>query len=334
MKTDDSSVKNISKPILRVKNLTTKFSLIDKIFTAVDGISFELYKNEILAIVGESGSGKTVTNYSIMNLIDPPGFIEKESEIIYKGQNLLDLKEQEIAKIRGNKIAMIFQEPSSSFNPLFRTGSQIGESVRLHMKKNREEAFELAIKLLESAHISEPRKRAHDYPFQMSGGMLQRAMVAQALISQPDILLADEPTTALDVTTQAQILALLKEKSEENGMSIIFVTHDLALIENFADRIIILYNGRIMETGSAQEVFLSPLNPYTEDLLKAVPKLGIFKNENLLYTIKGKTPSPYDTIEGCKYSPRCSKCFELCRQKEPELIKKGNHYTRCHLAAK
>ena len=319
--------------ILEVKNLTTKFSILDKTFTAVDGISFELYKNEILAIVGESGSGKTVTNYSIMKLIDPPGFIEKESEIIYKGKNLLGLGEKEIAYIRGNKIAMIFQEPSASFNPLFKIGSQIGESIRLHLKKNKEEAFELAIKLFGSVHISEPEKRAHDYPFQMSGGMLQRAMVAQALISQPDILLADEPTTALDVTTQAQILSLLKEKSEETGMSIIFVTHDLTLIENFADRIIILYNGRIMETGNSLDVFSNPLNPYTEDLLKAVPKLGIFKDENLLYTIKGKTPSPDEIIKGCKYSPRCSKCFDLCVQKEPELVKKGNQYTRCHLAA-
>ena len=322
------------EPILKVKNLITKFSVFDKVFTAVDGISFELYQNEILAIVGESGSGKTVTNYSIMKLIDPPGFIEKESEIIYKERNLLALSEKEIAKIRGNKIAMIFQEPSASFNPLFRIGSQIGESVRLHIKKNRKEALKLAVKLFENVHISEPEKRALDYPFQLSGGMLQRAMVAQALISQPDILLADEPTTALDVTTQAQILSLLKKKSEETGMSIIFVTHDLALIENFADRIIILYNGRIMEIGSSGDVFSNPANPYTEDLLKAVPKLGVFKNENMLYTIKGKTPSPYDIIPGCKYSPRCSKCFDLCTQKEPDLIRKNeNHYTRCHLAA-
>jgi peptide/nickel transport system ATP-binding protein len=321
-----------NSPILEVKNLTTKFSVFDNVFTAVDGISFNLYKNEILAIVGESGSGKTVTNYSVIKLIDPPGFIEKGSEIIYKGQNILELPEKEMARIRGDKIAMIFQEPSASFNPLFKIGSQIGESVRLHINKNRKEAFELAVELFKNVHISEPEKRALDYPFQLSGGMLQRAMIAQALISQPDILLADEPTTALDVTTQAQILSLLKEKSEETGMSIIFVTHDLTLIENFADRIIILYNGRIMEMGSSKDVFSNPANPYTEDLLKAVPKLGIFKDENLLYTIKGKTPAPSDIIPGCKYSPRCSKCFDLCTQKEPELIKKENRYTRCHLA--
>jgi peptide/nickel transport system ATP-binding protein len=320
------------EPVLKVRNLTIKFKLIDRIFTAVDNISFDLYKNEIIAIVGESGSGKSVTNYSIMNLIDPPGYIEKTSQIIYNGTDLLKLKESDMAKIRGKNISMIFQEPSASFNPLFKIGSQIGESLRLHMNKSRQEAFAIARSLLESVHIPEANKRSLDYPFQLSGGMLQRAMTAQALACSPEILLADEPTTALDVTTQAQILALLKEKSKEKKMSIIFVTHDLALIENFVDRIIILYNGRIMETGNASDVFSSPLNPYTEDLLQAVPGMGIFKEDSLLYTIKGKTPSPEDNITGCKYSPRCSKCFDICLQKEPELIQKNGRFTRCHLA--
>jgi len=320
--------------ILEVKNLTTRFNVLDKTITAVDGISFELYKNEILAIVEESGSGKSVTNYSIMNLIDPPGIIEKESAIFYRGDNLLEFDERKMADIRGNKIAMIFQEPSSSFNPLFRIGPQIGEGLRLHMKKSREEAVARAGELLESVHIPGAKGRVLDFPFQMSGGMLQRAMVAQALACSPDILLADEPTTALDVTTQAQILALLKEKSEEKGMSIIFVTHDLALVENFADRVIILYNGRIMEKGKASDVFSSPKNPYTEDLLKAVPRMGIFKDSHLLYTIKGKTPAPEEIIPGCRYSPRCGKCFDLCLKKEPELYRSGNQYTRCHLADK
>lgn len=318
--------------ILSVKNLTTRFDIFGKTITAVEDISFELYRNEILAIVGESGSGKSVTNYSIMNLIEPPGYTEKESGIIYKGKNLLGLDEKEMAEIRGKDIAMIFQEPSASFNPLFRIGPQIGEGLRLHMSKNREEALARARELLSDVHIPGASERALDYPFQMSGGMLQRAMVAQALACSPDILLADEPTTALDVTTQAQILSLLREKSGEKKMSIIFVTHDLALVENFADRVIILYNGRIMEKGVARDVFSNPLNPYTEDLLKAVPRMGIFKDENLLYTIKGKTPTPEEKITGCRYSPRCGKCFDRCLVEEPELKKKGNQYTRCHLA--
>jgi peptide/nickel transport system ATP-binding protein len=329
-----STGSNNPEVILQVRNLTTRFNVLDKTITAVDGISFDLYKNEILAIVGESGSGKSVTNYSIMNLIDPPGIIEKESQINFRGENLLKYNERKMAEIRGNKIAMIFQEPSSSFNPLFRIGPQIGEGLRLHMQKTREEALATSGELLESVHIPGAKGRVLDFPFQMSGGMLQRAMVAQALACSPDILLADEPTTALDVTTQAQILALLKEKSEEKGMSIIFVTHDLALVENFADRVIILYNGRIMETGKTSDVFSSPQNPYTEDLLKAVPRLGIFKDSHLLYTIKGKTPSPEEIIPGCRYSPRCEKCFDLCLVEEPELYRAGNQYTRCHLANK
>lgn len=322
----------MTEPILQVKNLVTRFKLTNKTVTAVDGISFNLYKNEILAIVGESGSGKSVTNLSIMNLIDPPGFIDKSSEIIFKGENILTLKEKEIAAIRGKNIAMIFQEPSASFNPLFRIGSQIGEGLRIHSGTGKKEAVSQAADLLESVHIPAASSRAMDFPFQMSGGMLQRAMTAQALACKPDILLADEPTTALDVTTQAQILSLLKEKADETGMSIIFVTHDLALVENFADRIIILYNGRIMEEGSTQDVFSSPANPYTIDLLRAVPRMGIFKDESLLYTIKGKTPSLEEIIPGCKYSPRCEKCADICLEKEPPLVKKGNQLARCYFA--
>lgn len=322
----------MTEPILQVKNLITRFQMANKTITAVDGISFNLYKNEILAIVGESGSGKSVTNLSIMNLVDPPGFIDKSSEIIFKGKNLLTLKEKEMADIRGKNIAMIFQEPSASFNPLFRIGSQIGEGLRIHSGTGKKEVVSQATALLESVHIPAASSRAMDFPFQMSGGMLQRAMAAQALACKPDILLADEPTTALDVTTQAQILSLLKEKADETGMSIIFVTHDLALVENFADRIIILYNGRVMEEGSKQDVFSSPANPYTTDLLRAVPRMGIFKDESLLYTIKGKTPSPEEIIPGCKYSPRCEKCVDICCGKEPPLVKKGNQLTRCYFA--
>ena len=318
--------------ILEVKNLTTTFKLIKNSLTAVENLSFYLNKNEILAVVGESGSGKSVTNYSIMNLIEHPGKISEESEVLYKGKDILKMDERAISDIRGNRISMIFQEPSASFNQLFRIGSQIGENLRIHNKADKKNALAEAEKLLKKVHITNAADRVMDYPFQMSGGMLQRAMIAQALACSPDILLADEPTTALDVTTQAQILSLIYEKKEETGMSVIFVTHDLALVEHFADRIIILYNGRIMETGKTEEIFSNPSHPYTRDLLKAVPKPGIFKDNDRLFTIKGKVPSPDEKITGCRYSPRCSSCFDRCFKEEPELIEINDKQVRCHLA--
>ncbi len=324
----------LREKILEVKNLTTSFHLIKSSITAVENLSFSLYRNEILAVVGESGSGKSVTNYSIMNLIEPPGRISDESEIIFEDKNILKLNEKEMSWIRGNRISMIFQEPSSSFNQLFRIGSQIGENLRIHNKTDKKNALKKAEILLEKVHIPNPSNRVLDYPFQMSGGMLQRAMIAQALACSPDILLADEPTTALDVTTQAQILGLIYEKTKETGMSVIFVTHDLALIENFADRIIILYNGRIMESGRTEEIFSNPSHPYTGDLLKAVPVPGVFKDTDRLFTIRGKVPSPEDKISGCRYSPRCDRCFERCLKEEPELLTQGNKQVRCHLAEK
>ncbi len=322
----------MKEKILEVKNLTTTFNLIKNSVTAVENLSFHLNKNEILAVVGESGSGKSVTNYSIMNLIETPGEINKESEVLYKGKDILKMGEREISGIRGNRISMIFQEPSSSFNQLFRIGSQIGENLRIHNKADKKTALSEAEELLKKVHITNASERVMDYPFQMSGGMLQRAMIAQALACSPDILLADEPTTALDVTTQAQILSLIYEKKRETGMSVIFVTHDLALVENFADRIIILYNGRIMETGETEEIFKNPSHPYTKDLLKAVPVPGVFKDTERLFTIKGKVPSSDEKINGCRYSPRCSSSFGRCFLEEPELIETDNKQVRCHLA--
>ena len=318
--------------ILEVKNLTTRFKLIKNSLTAVENLSFHLNRNEILAVVGESGSGKSVTNYSIMDLIEHPGKISDESEVLYNGKDILKMDEREVSDIRGNRISMIFQEPSASFNQLFRIGSQIGENLRIHNKADKQNAISEAEKLLKKVHITNAEERVMDYPFQMSGGMLQRAMIAQALACSPDILLADEPTTALDVTTQAQILSLIYEKKEETGMSVIFVTHDLALVEHFADRIIILYNGRIMESGKTEDIFANPSHPYTKDLLKAVPKPGIFKDNDRLFTIKGKVPSPDEVITGCRYSPRCSSCFDRCYQEEPELIEINDKQVRCHLA--
>lgn len=320
--------------ILEVKNLTTRFRMIDKTVTAVDNLSFSLYKNEILAMVGESGSGKSVTNLSVMKLIDPPGEIDPDSEILFSGTNITSLSEKDMEKIRGKRISMIFQEPSASFNPLFRIGSQIGEGLRNHLDYDRKRAFEEAVKLLEQVHIPNSSLKAMDYPFQMSGGMLQRCMIAQALACSPDILIADEPTTALDVTTQAQILGLIREKKEEKGMSVIFITHDLALVEDFCDRIMIMYGGQLMEEGNAKEVISAPLHPYTGDLLRSIPRPGMFKKNDTLYTIPGKVPEPGEITSGCRYAPRCSYRTAECLASEPGITTCGNRIVRCFHAAK
>ncbi|MBA7538790.1 Oligopeptide transport ATP-binding protein OppD [subsurface metagenome] len=269
----------MQKPLLQVKNLTTQFFLIKQNITAVDGICFELSQGEILAIVGESGCGKSVTSLSIMNLIEPPGKISSESEVLFKNRNLLILDEKTISSIRGNEIAMIFQEPSASFNLLFKIGYQIGESLRIHKQLKKDTALREAIELLKKVKISEADKRVHDYPFQLSGGMLQRVMIALALSCSPSLLVADEPTTALDVTIQAQILRLLKELSLNYNMAILYITHDLALIDGFANNVMIMYAGRILEYCGISEIYAKPLHPYTKDLLNSIPRMGYFKDE-------------------------------------------------------
>lgn len=319
----------MEEKILEVKNLTVKFNLVNQTVTAVEDLSFDLYKNEILAIVGESGSGKSVTSCSILDLIGPPGEIDKNSAVIFMGNDITKYTEKEMTKIRGSRISMIFQEPSSSFNPLFRIKYQIGESLRLHKKMKKKEAYDKAADLISEVHIPEAAVRAEDYPFQMSGGMLQRAMIAQTMACSPDILIADEPTTALDVTTQAQILGLIKEKKSETGMSVIFITHDLALVEDFCDRILIMYAGRMMEYGNAKEIFSRPLHPYTEDLLKAIPRPGMFKGKDKLFTIPGKVPDQGEIIKGCKYALRCSFASEGCSAAEPKLTGTDDHAVRC-----
>ena len=319
--------------ILEVRNLTTIFHNVNQDVTAVDSLSFNLCAHEILAIIGESGSGKSVTNLSIMQLIDEPGQVSAESQILFKdGDKFIDLNkmtEKEMERIRGDRISMIFQEPSASFNPLFRLGNQVGESLRLHGKSTKEEAYQEALKLLEQVHIPNSTLRAQDYPFQMSGGMLQRMMIAQALSCHPDILIADEPTTALDVTTQAQILGLLKEKQRETGMSVIFITHDLALVEDFSDRIMILYAGNLMEEGKAKDVISHPMHPYTQDLIRSIPKPGMFKGQDKLFTIPGKVPDPGEKITGCPYAKRCSRCTAECLASKPEITEKDGRKVRC-----
>ena len=268
-----------------------------------------------------------------MKLIDEPGEVSAESQILFRdGDKYIDLNklsEKEMERIRGDRISMIFQEPSASFNPLFRLGNQVGESLWLHGKSNKEEAYQEALKLLGQVHIPNSALRAQDYPFQMSGGMLQRMMIAQALACHPDILIADEPTTALDVTTQAQILGLLKEKQKETGMSVIFITHDLALVEDFCDRILILYAGSLMEEGSARDVISDPMHPYTRDLLRSIPKPGMFKAKDKLFAIPGQVPDPGDKIDGCPYAKRCTRCTAECLAEKPVITEKDGRKVRC-----
>ena len=319
------------KVLLEVKDLKTQFHLIQHSITAVDKISFDIAEGEILAVVGESGCGKSVTSLSIMNLIEPPGLIDPGSQILFNKTNLLALSEKEISEIRGNRIAMIFQEPSASFNVLFRIGFQIGESLRLHKNYAKEQAYQEAVELLKKVKISEAEKRVNDFPFQLSGGMLQRTMIALALSCSPQLLIADEPTTALDVTIQAQVMGLLKEQSEQNNMAIMLITHDLELIDGFAHNVMIMYAGRIFEYGSVIDIQKKALHPYTNDLLKAIPKMGYFKDESSLYSIKGNVPELTNLPGGCKYAPRCKQCFTRCEREEPPLIMAKERKVRCWL---
>jgi peptide/nickel transport system ATP-binding protein len=324
----------MEKPLLEVKNLTTRFKTVKHTLTAVDKISFTVAAGEILAIVGESGCGKSVTALSLMKLIEPPGMYAPEAEVLFEGKNLLVLDENAISQVRGNEIAMIFQEPAASFNLLFKIGEQIGESLIIHKGYDKNKAMAEAVNLLEKVRIPEPAKRIHDYPFQLSGGMLQRVMIALALSCAPRLLIADEPTTALDVTIQAQILKLLKESAVQNNMAVLFITHDLTLIEGFAQRVMIMYAGRILEQCAVADIHKSALHPYTKDLLRSIPRMGYFKDTHALFSIKGSVPELYNLPAGCKYAPRCEECFERCLQEEPPLIALNGHNVRCWLYAK
>ncbi|MDA3851681.1 MAG: ABC transporter ATP-binding protein [Spirochaetaceae bacterium] len=317
--------------LLEVKNLTTRFNLLEHQLIAVEDISFSLEENEILAVVGESGCGKSVTALSLMKLIESPGEIDPQSQVLFQGQDILSLSDEKLQKIRGSEIAMIFQEPAASFNPLFPLGSQIAEALKIHRGTAKEEALKTAEHLLDQVRIAEANRRVKDYPFQLSGGMLQRAMTALAISCEPQILLADEPTTALDVTVQAQIINLLKEQVRRYNMSMIFVTHDLELIDGFADNLMLLYAGRIFEKSSSVDFFKKPLHPYGEDLMKAIPRMGLFKDEIELFTIKGQVPPSHRRPVGCTYAPRCNKCFKRCTQEEPPLFNIGERQVRCWL---
>lgn len=300
----------MSKNILEVKNLKTSFFTHLGEVQAVRGIDFNLVEGGVLGIVGESGSGKSVTSLSIMGLIDQPGKI-KEGEILFDGVDLTKLSKKEIADLRGNEIAMIFQDPMTSLNPVFRIRNQMMEVIQRHTDLNRQEAFERAKDLLKMVGIPDPNAQIHDYPHQFSGGMRQRALIATAISCNPKLLIADEPTTALDVTIQAQILELLKELQNETGMSIILITHDLGVIAEVSTHVIVMYGGQIMEKGTVQDIFYNPQHPYTKGLHKSIPKTTAKEAERLV-PIEGSPPDLLSPPQGCPFSPRCDHAMERC----------------------
>jgi len=319
------------RTLLEVKNLKTYFTTSDGIVKAVDDVSWEVLEGEVIGLVGESGCGKSVTALSILRLIpEPPGKIVG-GEILFKGANIITLPVDDMRKIRGNEISMIFQEPMTSLNPVFTIGSQITEVIRLHQKLQKKEALEKAIDMLKLVGIPLPEKRVHEYPHQLSGGMKQRAMIAMALSCNPKVLIADEPTTALDVTIQAQILDLMLKLKDEFNASIVLITHDLGVIAETAQKVVVMYAGKVMEHADVNAIFANPMHPYTQGLLNSLPKMNSVHKQKL-NTIPGMVPSLYNLPAGCKFSTRCSQAMEVCHQAEPELTEvEGKHFSRCWL---
>ncbi|MCY6355443.1 ABC transporter ATP-binding protein [Clostridium sp. ZS2-4] len=315
--------------LLEVKNLKTQFKTKAGVVNAVNGVDFQVEKGDVVAIVGESGSGKSVTSLSIMRLIQsPPGEIA-EGEILFNGEDLLKKNKRQMQDIRGNKISMIFQEPMTSLNPVFTIERQICETLIRHKNMSKKEAAKEAVKMLELVGIPSPEKRVKDYPHQMSGGMRQRVMIAIALACSPELLIADEPTTALDVTIQAQILDLMLKLRDKFGTSILLITHDLGVVAETADKVVVMYSGQIVEKGKVGEIFEKPLHPYTEGLLNSIPKID--GNKEKLFMIEGVVPNPLNLPKGCPFSTRCTKCMERCTKEKPELVNVNGREVRCFL---
>jgi len=311
----------MAERLVDVRNLKTVFHTEDGVVPAVDGVSLHINRGETLGVVGESGCGKSVTALSIMRLIaTPPGRIAS-GEIIFNGEDLLKKSEAEMRKIRGNDISMIFQEPMTSLNPVFTVGDQIAEAITLHQGLSKKAALEKTVEMLRLVGIPLPEKRVREYPHQMSGGMRQRVMIAMALSCNPQLLIADEPTTALDVTIQAQILELMKKLKDELGMAIMLITHDLGVIAEMAERVVVMYAGKVVEEGDVHSLFRNPLHPYTEGLLRSIPRIDT--PQTRLHVIEGVVPSPLHFPKGCRFHPRCPYATDLCREKEPELTVAG-----------
>ena len=316
--------------VLEVRDLVTEFSTEHGTVRAVDGVSFEIPARGTLGVVGESGSGKSVTALSIMRLVaSPPGRIAA-GHIGYAGKDLLALPADEMRAIRGNRIAMIFQEPMTSLNPVHRVGDQVGEAVRLHQKKSKAEARAIAIDMFRLVGIPSPEERVDAYPHQLSGGMRQRVMIAMALACKPDLLIADEPTTALDVTIQAQILELLKSLQRELGMSILLITHDLGVVAETCDEVVVMYAGRVVERAATATLFAAPRHHYTAGLLRSVPSYDGGAEHGRLQEIAGMVPSLWELPKGCKFADRCPAVQPRCREEEPALVALGASLVRCH----
>ncbi|UCH25048.1 MAG: ABC transporter ATP-binding protein [Trueperaceae bacterium] len=320
-----------SDRLVEVSDLKTYFDTDEGTVKAVDGVSFHIDRGETLAVVGESGSGKSVMSLSIMRLIpQPPGRIAG-GDIIFDGQKLITKSEREMRRIRGNEISMIFQEPMTSLNPVYTVGDQIAEAIVLHQGKSYREAVKLAAEMLDLVGIPEPAKRVKNYPHQMSGGMRQRVMIAMALSCGPKLLIADEPTTALDVTIQAQILDLMRTLQKEIGMSIMFITHDLGVVAEMADRVVVMYAGRAVEEGNVEEIFGRPRMPYTVGLLNSIPRVDkAALHQERLEAIPGNVPNPLYLPEGCSFHPRCKFAIDQCKDAIPNLEDSGSgHMVRC-----
>ena len=320
-----------AEPLLSVRNLCTYFGSEDGVSKAVDGVSFELWQGETLGIVGESGSGKSVTSLSILRLINAPRGKIVRGEVIFQGQDILSLSSEAVRQIRGKSISMIFQDPMTSLNPFMRISAQLAELTRLHLGHTKREAHEHAVRMLEIVGIPDARRRADDYPHEFSGGMRQRVMIAMALSCQPKLLIADEPTTALDVTIQAQILELIRSLKTRTGLSVILITHDLGVVAGMTDRVVVMYAGKVFEQAPTRELFARPANPYTKALLRSMPDLEAAGGA--LQQIPGLPPDVARLPAGCPFAPRCERAEDVCRREFPPFVQlTREHFSLCHFA--
>jgi len=318
-------------PLLSIENLRTYFYTDAGVARAVDGVSFQIGAGETVGLVGESGCGKSVTALSILRLIASPGRIEPDSRMLFEGRDLLQLSDEEIRRVRGNRIAMIFQEPMTALNPVFTVGYQIAEVARVHEKASKRDAWKRAVEMLELVGIPAPAERAKEYPHQLSGGMRQRVVIAMALVMKPALVIADEPTTALDVTIQAQILDLLRDLQQRFGTSILLITHDMGIVAEAASRVIVMYGGEIVEQAPVDRIFAAPHHPYTEGLLGAMPQVG--HERERLQTIPGTVPPPTNWPSGCRFHDRCRYAWERTERAHPPLYEvEAGHFSRCFLA--
>ncbi len=316
--------------VIEIENLSTVFEPKKEKIRAIDGVSFYVCRGEMVGIVGESGCGKSVTSQSIMRLYDEKEEVSYSGTVRFEGENLMEIPYKEMDKIRGNRIAMIFQDALSSLNPVYTVGNQVVEAICIHQNVEKKEAWQKAVEMLTKVGISEPEKRMRQYPHELSGGMRQRVMIAIALCCKPDLLIADEPTTALDVTVQAQIMDLIQQLKEEENMGVILITHDMAVVAENCDRVIVMYLGQMVEEASVTDIFEHPLHPYTIGLIQSIPQMTT-DSEQELFMIKGSLPLLTQIKKGCRFASRCPYATDKCREEEPELQKTGeNHSVRCH----